>query len=506
MAAALEVEHVAKVRRRSFLRVLVRSPYWKCFICTVLIGFCIFYATYCHVEHDAYSGSSAFKYHHGACAQGYNFIPLVFGAILYVVYLTECWHSRARHAKIKRTDLPTAEAYLGMLRESPPIVWWRAVCYHYLRRTRQVTRYRNGDAITATQVYYERVNSHSAGNVFLYDVCGLRDISKQVEGLEKYPVTRIKVAKGFVFACMQAANEFEEQRTRFFNENETKDDYMEVREGMDMLNVEFDDELLCFQSERPPWFLRAWVFWLLSIFLLSWPLRLLAEWRTAFLSFHVTKLFGTNYLSPSSVNYTGPLTRTSTMDSREFEALLRREQYFVVPSYSQAMLMHPGNANVILMAPNRAAGGLFGRDVRGNVDNENVVIRNYGALEEDDVVGDLRTPPRSRSFTFFRGARPSLHRAQPIRLSSATRVARSLSIGGISLSGTGRGQDSYAWPMESDVDNVPLLPNEPPPPYEMALRMCAPLYERIRRSFSARLNSITHLTPSSSKDLPPDQP
>lgn len=36
------------------------------------------------------------------------------------------------------------------------------------------------------------------------------------------------ITKGFVFACSQAAQEFEEQRTRFFNENEMRDDYMEV--------------------------------------------------------------------------------------------------------------------------------------------------------------------------------------------------------------------------------------------------------------------------------------
>lgn len=46
------------------------------------------------------------------------------------------------------------------MREALPIVWWKATCYHYVRRTRQVTRYRNGDAFTTTQVYYERVNSH----------------------------------------------------------------------------------------------------------------------------------------------------------------------------------------------------------------------------------------------------------------------------------------------------------------------------------------------------------
>lgn len=44
--------------------------------------------------------------------------------------------------------------YIHKLRSAQPVVWWRAVCYHYVRRTRQVTRYRNGDAITTTQVLF----------------------------------------------------------------------------------------------------------------------------------------------------------------------------------------------------------------------------------------------------------------------------------------------------------------------------------------------------------------
>ncbi|VDM81776.1 unnamed protein product [Strongylus vulgaris] len=97
-------------------------------------------------------------------------------------------------------------------------------------------------------------------------------------------------------------------------------------------------------------------FRIFSVFLLSWPLRIYAECRTAMLNYQVTKLFGTCYLSPSSVNYTGPLTRTSTMETVELEAALGREQYFVVPSYSEAMLMphatvvNSGLSSVIYLA------------------------------------------------------------------------------------------------------------------------------------------------------------
>ncbi|KIH68401.1 hypothetical protein ANCDUO_01261 [Ancylostoma duodenale] len=327
-----------------------------------------------------------------------------------------------------------AMQYLKSLRNALPIVWWKSVCYHYVRKTRQVTRYRNGDAVPATQVYYERVDSHSAGNVFIYDVCGVKDISKSVLDLERFPLTRIRVTRGFVFACMQAAREFEQQRTRFFNENESRDDYMEIK-------------------------------------------RL--------------------HFSPSSVNYTGPLTRTSTMETVELEAALGREQYFVVPSYSEAMLMP--HATVTLVDPSEAR--VYSRPIP--VNNEQVVLRNYGAV--DDELGHLPAirPPRplrsSRSMNFLQGMRrdsvPRVSRAIPLR-SSRNAPPRSLSISGLS------GWSSGYHPVGSSPasDRTPLLDpaDDPPPSYEVALRMCAPLYDRLRRSISSRLNSLSH---SSSKEL-----
>ncbi|KAE9415720.1 hypothetical protein Angca_006983, partial [Angiostrongylus cantonensis] len=383
--------------------------------------------------------------------------------------------------------------YLKSLRNSLPIVWWKCICYHYVRKTRQVTRYRNGDAVPTTQVYYERVDSHSAGNVFIYDVCGVKDISKSVLDLELFPLTRVRVNQGFVFACIQAAREFEQQRTRFFNENETRDDYMEVREGMDLSDTCGLEDVLVFRGS-PPWFLHPSAFWMLSLLLLSWPLRIYAECRTAMLNYQVTKLFGTCYLSPSSVNYTGPLTRTSTMETMELEAALRREQYFVVPSYSEAMLMP--NATVTLVDPSEPR--VFSHPIPMN--NEQVVLQNYGALEEN--LNELTENHRisgSRSLNFLHAMRrdpmPRVSLAIPLRTSRAA-PPRSLSIAGLS------GWSSGYHPIGGSPlnDRTPLLdpPDEPPPSYEIALRMCAPLYDRLRRSISSRLSSISQ---SSSKEL-----
>lgn len=68
----------------------------------------------------------------------------------------------------------------------------------------------------------------------------------------------------------------------------------------------------------------------MSCLLLSWPLRVFIEYRTAYLNYHVTKLFGTNYLSPSNPNYTGPLTRVATVDSRDLEAMIADANFLMV--------------------------------------------------------------------------------------------------------------------------------------------------------------------------------
>ncbi|VDK64354.1 unnamed protein product [Anisakis simplex] len=79
-------------------------------------------------------------YSHGPCAQGYNFIPIAFGIMLYAVYIMECWHNRVKISKIKKVHHLEALEYIEKMREAAPIVWWKSICYHYVRRTRQVTR------------------------------------------------------------------------------------------------------------------------------------------------------------------------------------------------------------------------------------------------------------------------------------------------------------------------------------------------------------------------------
>jgi len=56
----------------------------------------------------------------------------------YVVYLGECWHSQACIDLRSAVDVSVIYQQIRAMRQSPPVVWWRAVCYHYARRLRQV--------------------------------------------------------------------------------------------------------------------------------------------------------------------------------------------------------------------------------------------------------------------------------------------------------------------------------------------------------------------------------
>ncbi|KAK7477722.1 hypothetical protein BaRGS_00031010, partial [Batillaria attramentaria] len=272
------------------------------------------------------------------CDDGYVYIPVAFVIMLYLVYLVECWHSHTRIELQYKVDINTVYDKVRDMRDGVPIIWWKAICYHYVRRTRQVTRYRNGDAFTSTQVYYERVNTCTAGSAFNFTQCGVKDISRSLHGLEDYPATKIRFSKGFSFASDESECEFEDQRAQFFQEYEARDDYMEGREGMDILNVNFKEYMIAFTDpDNLPWYVSHVIFWIASFLLMSWPLRVIIEYKTAHLHYHVHKLFGTNYVDTEL--YRGTLSRVSTMNSNELEMNIRNNN-FMVPSYSDALLMN----------------------------------------------------------------------------------------------------------------------------------------------------------------------
>ncbi|XP_077089340.1 transmembrane protein 151B [Siphateles boraxobius] len=353
--------------KQSLSGSLCRESHWKCLLLTLLmygcfgtLGWCSLYRITVMASDDQgpayFYGDRARLYHDSPCSNGYIYIPVAFLAMLYIVYLVECWHCYSKTANLAKVEISEVYDRIQRLQQATPCIWWKAISYHYVRRTRQVTRYRNGDAYTTTQVYHERVNTHAASSEFDYSRLGVKDVSKELQGLLEHPVTRLRFTKCFSFASARAETAYLTQRARFFGDNEGLDDYMEAREGMHLKNVDFREHMLAFPNPlRPPWYTRRWVYWLASAFLLSWPLRVIAEYRTAYVHYHVEKLFGENedandndntetgnYCTGFEHGTGGPtlriISRVNTVDMTELEWHIRCNQQ-MVPSYSEALLM-----------------------------------------------------------------------------------------------------------------------------------------------------------------------
>ncbi|XP_075964570.1 transmembrane protein 151B [Anarhichas minor] len=364
--------------KQSLGACICRESHWRCLLLSLLMYSCLGAVAWCQLTRvtkisfnsaltssftasftSSLRGASGMSvgghsmiYHDSPCSDGYIYIPLAFLLILYALYMVECWHCRARSELQSKADVDSVYERVLRMREAQPCIWWKAISYHFVRRTRQVTRYRNGDAYTTMQVYHERVNTHVAEGEFDYSHSGMKDVSRDLRGLEGRPATRLRFTKCFSFTEAGPENDYLNQRARFFSEIEGLDDYMEAREGMQLKNVDFRENLIAYvDPDRMPWYTSQVAFWLAALLMLSWPLRVLTEYRTAYVHYRIEKLFGLEY-SPSPLDEDRPLgnstgcgiPRVDTLDSTEMEWHIRCNRQ-VIPSYSEAMLINMSTAD-----------------------------------------------------------------------------------------------------------------------------------------------------------------
>ncbi|KAM4723764.1 transmembrane protein 151B [Anableps anableps] len=356
--AESDVPEVQRPVQQSLGACVCRESHWRCLLLSVLMYSCLGALAWCQLTQvtkisftsslrrpsGMTVGGHTMIYHDTPCSDGYVYIPLAFLLLLYALYMAECWHCTARNELQSKADVDSVYERVLRMRQARPCIWWKAISYHFVRRTRQVTRYRNGDAYTTTQVYHERVNTHVAEGEFDYAHCGMKDVSRELTGLEGHPTTRLHFTKCFSFTEAGPENDYLNQRSRFFSETEGLDDYMEAREGMQLRNMDFRENMIaCVDPDRMPWYTSRVAFWLAALLMLSWPLRVFIEYRTAYVHYRVEKLFGLEYICSSpSLNEVQPagsgIPRVDTLDSAEMEWHIRCNRQ-LIPSYSEAMLI-----------------------------------------------------------------------------------------------------------------------------------------------------------------------
>ncbi|XP_075254184.1 uncharacterized protein LOC142345762 [Convolutriloba macropyga] len=287
-------------------RLVRASLHWKCFALSVLIYVNGVALMWCEWQKDQVSvkkvGASQFHIQHGKCGSSYVYVPVVFVVVLWVLLLIEGYHCELRRQLRVRTSCKKGYDLLDKYKRAYPIIWWRVICYHYAKRSRQTTSYRNGDAYVTTQDYYERVNTHTALAAFDFSSCGVVDkTTTDIVSLERHPIVTLTFSKTFGFSNVEAENDYLLQRSKFFEENEAKDEYIETYEGMNLTDVEFRDELTVFQDASSlPWYLSLPVFWITTVLVLSWPYRVLISCRTTHSTCVVEKVFGCRYDNPSA--------------------------------------------------------------------------------------------------------------------------------------------------------------------------------------------------------------
>lgn len=367
--------------KQSLGACVYRESHWRCLLLSLLMYSCLGVVAWCQLTRVTKisfntaltssfassftasqrgssgmgAGGHSMIYHDSPCSDGYVYIPLAFLLMLYVIYMAECWHCRARSELQCKVDVDSVYERVLRMRRAQPCIWWKAISYHFVRRTRQVTRYRNGDAYTTTQVYHERVNTHVAEGEFDYSRCGMKDVSRELRGLEGHPATRLRFTKCFSFTEAGPENDYLNQRARFFSGIEGLDDCMEAREGMQLKNVDFRDSLIAYlDPDRMPWYSSQFAFWVAALLMLSWPLRVLIEYRTAYVHYRIEKLFGLEYSqsSPSPLdedrtfggNTSCVIPRVDTLDSTEMEWHICCNRQ-LIPSYSEAVLINMAAAD-----------------------------------------------------------------------------------------------------------------------------------------------------------------
>ncbi|KAF2350769.1 Transmembrane protein 151 [Trinorchestia longiramus] len=274
----------------------------------------------------------------------------------YIIYQVECYFCPLVSELSQSSTAGEVRSVVEGLREAQAIIWWKAVCYHYVRRSRHTTRFRDGSAFSTAhhEVYYQRINSSTAESSFVFSRCGAKDVSMKLVDLSRFPFTKLKMTMASDFisrvhkTCLCATDR------RKFQEHEHRDTFMEMREGLDLKDLSFKEEILVRRDGRLPWYVLPVVYHIASVAVLSWPLRMLIEFNTARAHYQVTKLFGVNY--PEGVDDHRASRSSMSADSHDIELNIA-ENCSVAPSYSEALLM--------VTPPSPSA-----RDANGNVSTQ----------------------------------------------------------------------------------------------------------------------------------------
>ena len=221
-------------------------------------------------------------------------MAVVWIIIWYVVMLIEsCFSAEKEYLSSISPDITVTE-FVQQLRTTNPRRVMSVVCYHMELRTRTVyERDANGNTYPRTETYQEMVVTYTEDKDF--PIAGVVDIS-DLNGLvfDQCRVTRLNLTKDIQFGDQATEDKFNAMKEQMLNENKHRDQnidfsYADVIDGF--------KERLCAYTDpenRPSW-MKSSIFWLATLFGLTWVFRVVFRLKTSKCDFAIKKLI---YITP----------------------------------------------------------------------------------------------------------------------------------------------------------------------------------------------------------------
>eukprot|EP00794_Sanderia_malayensis_P013881 gene13881-15329_t len=161
-------------------------------------------------------------------------------------------------------------------------------CWHMETRTRTVYYTdSNGNQQSRVETYQEMVVTYRENNPFLYGNC--EDISDP-EGpkINRKGVTRLKLLKDVECGDDETEDKFNEMKQEMVTRNEHRD--ANITFSLEDTIPGFEKRICAYaDTSQKAWWMNLSCYWLSTVFLCSWPFRIMFNWKTTKAEYTIKK-------------------------------------------------------------------------------------------------------------------------------------------------------------------------------------------------------------------------
>ncbi|KAH9284967.1 putative transmembrane protein [Echinococcus granulosus] len=275
---------------------------WRCLLLTLLILLCLISLVWCF---NLLRMSSR-----DVCQPVHYSLAAMMLLLLYLIYLFECFNCRTRLELATAIEVTQIAARIAVAVKHDPKLWWFCFSYHFVRRRSRrchcrprytevrftagtETSLHRGETAALSTEAHDRVITFAKQHFITETTtfkCVWCDKSPRISWDEWWDAAvHLTFVKEFIFANEATRQQYEGHKKSFMKLQQSNDDFIEIREGFQLHNeAEIQPSILVVKHKSALFHQRT--FLLATIFLLSWPYRILIYARTSELDFPFRKI------------------------------------------------------------------------------------------------------------------------------------------------------------------------------------------------------------------------